>query len=127
MIACDSLVLGGQQFSDCTFSWTTNFAPGTYNLIDSGSIPIGSLGTSTSGTIDGWPANIAIQGDDVVLNVVPEPGTLVLLGVGALSLLGYRVRLRRQRAARTPVPCENGAPATLSFPSRLPEAMRRAA
>ena len=101
-------------------------SPGTYNLIDSGSIPIGSLGTSTSGTIDGWPANIAIQGDNVVLNVVPEPGTLVLLAAGAFSVLGYgwttkatrstNIRFRRKRR-----------PATLSFPSRLPEAMRRAA
>jgi autotransporter-associated beta strand protein len=64
--------------------------------------------------------------DFLVFTPVPEPSAFALLAAGA-CLLGYRMRLRRRRAARTPVPCENGAQATLSFPSRLPEAMRRAA
>jgi fibronectin-binding autotransporter adhesin len=121
------LVLSGQQFADFNFTPLGGFGPGTYTLIDTNSVPIGSLGTSTSGTIDGLPANIAVQGDDVVLNVVPEPGTLGLLGVVAVALLGYRVRLRRRRAVQASVSCDNDAPATLSFPSRLPKAMRRAA
>jgi len=58
---------------------------------------------------------------------VPEPSTLILLGAGAISLLGYRMRLRRRRAVQASVSCDNDAPATLSFPSRLSEAMRRAA
>ncbi len=88
------LVLSGQQFADFNFTWSANVAPGTYMLIDAQSIS-GSLGTSTGGTIDGLQANIAIQGDDVVLNVVPEPSTLVLLGVGGLGLLGYESWRRR--------------------------------
>ncbi len=67
------LVLGGQQFADFNFTLMAGFAPGTYNLIDAQSIS-GSLGTSTSGTIDGLPATIAVQGNNVVLTVVPEPG-----------------------------------------------------
>ena len=82
------LVLGGQQFADFNFTLMAGFAPGTYNLIDAQSIPLGSLGTSTSGTIDGLPATIAVQGNDVVLTVVPEPGTLTLLGVGAIGAAG---------------------------------------
>ncbi len=89
------LVLSGQQFADFNFTALGGFGPGTYMLIDASSVPIGSLGTSTSGTIDGLPANIAIQGDDVVLTVVPEPGTLTLLGVAAVGLLVCAWRLRR--------------------------------
>ena len=92
------LVLSGQQFADFNFTPLGGFGLGTYMLIDTSSVPIGSLGTSNSGTIDGLPAYIAVQGDDVVLNVVPEPGTLVLLGAAAMSLLSYG--LRRRRASR---------------------------
>jgi autotransporter-associated beta strand protein len=92
------LVLSGQQFADLNFTPLGGFGQGTYMLIDALSIS-GSLGTSTSGTIDGLPASIAIQGDDVVLNVVPEPGTLTLLGVGAVGMLGWVWR-RKRAAAR---------------------------
>jgi autotransporter-associated beta strand protein len=77
------LSLNGQQFSDFNFS---GFLPGTYTLIDAGSIS-GSLGPNTSGTINGIPATLAVQGDNLVLNVVPEPGTLGLLAVAAIILV----------------------------------------
>ncbi len=94
------LVLSGQQFADFNFTPLGGFGPGTYTLIDTNSVPIGSLSTSNSGTIDGLPANIAVQGDDVVLNVVPEPSTLGLLGVGAIGLLGWGWRRRRNANTR---------------------------
>ena len=72
------LALNGQQFSDFNFNPLGGFGPGTYDLIDAGSITSG-LGTDTSGTIDGYAANLAMQGNDVVLNVVPEPSTFALL------------------------------------------------
>ncbi len=97
------LVLSGQQFADFNFTPLAGFGPGTYTLIDTSSVPVGSLGTSTSGTIDGLPANIAIQGDDVVLTVVPEPGTLVLLGVGAVGLVGWGWRRRQNASTRITV------------------------
>jgi autotransporter-associated beta strand protein len=72
------LALSGQQFSDFNFTPLANFGPGTYTLINSGSIS-GDLGSSKNGTIDGLPASLAVQGKDLVLNVVPEPSTLALL------------------------------------------------
>ena len=86
------LVLSGQQFADFNFTPLGGFGRGTYTLIDTNSVPIGSLGTSNSGTIDGMPAYIAVQGDDVVLTVVPEPSTLVMLCIGGVVLLGWRWR-----------------------------------
>ncbi len=100
------LVLSGQQFADFNFTLMADFAPGTYMLIDAQSIT-GSLGTSTSGTIDGLPANIAIQGDDVVLNVVPEPSTLALLLAGAIGSLCCASR-RKQAAGSEKAPVKAG-------------------
>jgi probable HAF family extracellular repeat protein/autotransporter-associated beta strand protein len=86
LMTSGALNLNGQQFSDFNFTPLAGFGPGSYTLIDAGTV-IGSLGSGTSGMIDGVPANIAVQGDNLVLTVVPEPGTLVLLGIGGLVLL----------------------------------------
>ncbi len=107
MISCSSLTLGGQQFSNFAFPYTANFAPGTYYLIEAGSSPSGTLGTSTSGTIDGYPASLAVKGNNLVLTVVPEPGTLALFGVGVGCLVGAgyvrRDSHRRKTASLVPV------------------------
>ena len=67
------------------------------------------------------------------ISVVPEPSALVLLGVGAVALMGcWR---RRRVARRTAKPAafdqpQDGDPAILSFPSRTfrqPDMARRAA
>jgi hypothetical protein len=57
----------------------------------------GSLGATTSGMIGGYPASISIQGDNLVLNVVPEPSALALLGGAVLALLGHFSRWFRNR------------------------------
>jgi autotransporter-associated beta strand protein len=91
-----NLALNGQQISDFNFTLTANFAPGTYNLIEVGSVPSGSLGTNTSGMIGGYPAYLAISGNEVVLNVVPEPSMWALLGAGAIGLWLDSWQRRRQ-------------------------------
>ena len=124
------LVLSGQQFADFDFTPTANFAPGIYPLIEAGSIS-GSLGASTTGTIDGYPATLAVQGNDLVLNVTPEPGTLALLAAGAIALVGYGRGgggLMRRTAKPTAFDQQDDPP-ILSFPSHSfsASAARRAA
>ena len=72
-----SLVASPLGFSNFSFENTSNFGPGVYDLIQSNtSLPGNLLGGSTSGSVDGYPANLSVSGNDVVLTVVPEPSAL---------------------------------------------------
>jgi hypothetical protein len=86
-----TLTLGGTlQFADFTFNPLDGFGPGTYVLIDAGSVS-GGLGEWPSGTIGSYAAEISISGNDVVLTVVPEPSMLAMLAA-VLFGLAYLVR-----------------------------------
>jgi autotransporter-associated beta strand protein len=95
-----TLFLNNQQFSDFNFTPKTGFAPGDYKLIDARSIS-GSLDGNISGMINGLDSTLIISGGDLVLRVVPEPSTLALLGMGAISLLIYAWRQRMCRNTTT--------------------------
>jgi fibronectin-binding autotransporter adhesin len=82
-----SLLLNNQQFSDFIFAPHTGFGPGVYTLIDAGNIQ-GKLNGNLNGAINGLDAIISTHDGDLLLTVVPEPSPLLLLGVGAISLLG---------------------------------------
>jgi fibronectin-binding autotransporter adhesin len=87
---------GVLEFDDFLFSTLSGFAMGDYVLFD-GSVPItGSFGPIVSGTLGGLDANLQLadSGNDLVLHVVPEPGSVALL-FGGVALLTSR---RRRRA-----------------------------
>jgi endo-1,4-beta-xylanase len=89
------LILSGQQFTDFNFTPLAGFGRGVYTLIDAGSIS-GGLGADKGGSIDGLPATLAVQGNNLVVNVVPEPATAALFGVGALVMIVQYWRRKRR-------------------------------
>ncbi len=95
-LSCGSLVLSSPlEFSDFVLTPTANFAPGTYELITSGApLLSGVLDGNNSGTIDGLPATLSLQSNDLVLTVVPEASTATLLGACVVGLMGWTWRRR---------------------------------
>lgn len=93
-----TLNIGVLNFNDFAFDTTSigGFDEGTYTLFDvTGSgTRSGSLGTLSGTVAPGYTGTLSLSGQNVLLTVVPEPATglLVLVGVGAMTLL------RRRRA-----------------------------
>jgi len=88
---------GALEFNDFSFLTLAGFGAGTYTLIDTTNAISGTLGSGLSGTVGGLDATLGLaNGQDIVLNVVPEPATWGLAGIGAfLAICG----LRRRRVA----------------------------
>jgi autotransporter-associated beta strand protein len=83
-------------FSDFAFSALAGFGAGTYTLMDSTVSIIGTLDPmNPGGSIGAFTGTLAYSDDgtDLVLTVIPEPGTFGLL-LGAGTLLGFRRRRR---------------------------------
>ena len=88
-----TLYLNNQDFYDFNFAALSGFGKGIYTLIDAGTIS-GNLGSKLTGAIGGFSATLSKSGNDLVLNVVPEPGAWMLLAAAYLGLF-VRKRLRR--------------------------------
>jgi autotransporter-associated beta strand protein len=85
------LYLNGQDFSDFNFTTLDGFGLGTYKLIDAGMIS-GSLGGNLSGNIGRYAASLSVSGNDLVLNVVPEPGIWLLLATASIAIFAYHTQ-----------------------------------
>jgi autotransporter-associated beta strand protein len=88
------------EFNDFQFFTLSPFTtPGTYTLFHANTPIIGTLGANTAGFVNGLQASIAIQGNDVILQVVPEPNSLALLASSVGVGLGLQRFRRRRRSA----------------------------
>jgi autotransporter-associated beta strand protein len=91
------------EFDDFNFSALGSFdSPAQYVLFHTdgtNSTINGSLGLNLSGQIAGSEASIAINGNDIVLQVVPEPNSLAMLAGSIGMALGLQ-RFRRRRSAK---------------------------
>jgi fibronectin-binding autotransporter adhesin len=90
-----NLALGGIQFADFLFSTNAGFGEGAYNLFDALTLS-GSLGSVTNGSIAGMSAFLWTDtgNNNLMLSVIaiPEPTTLLALGVGLGLLASFRRR-----------------------------------
>jgi len=96
---------GVLAFNDFAFSTAADFGNGTYTLFDSntaisGTLDAarlsGSLGAGFTGTL-----SLADNGSDLLLTVIPEPGSAMLLLASAASILALRrIRERGQSGSR---------------------------
>jgi autotransporter-associated beta strand protein len=104
-LTAGSLNIGAAKlaFGDFRFLTGNGFGQGVYTLFDTSSAIVGTLDAAPgnlAGTIGLLPATISLGdgGRDILLTVIPEPGSLTALfgGLGVLVGLG---RLRRRQVA----------------------------
>lgn len=81
------------DFNDFGFNLLVDFAPGTYTLFDTDAAIVGTLGTTT-GILDGYDAELAIVGNDLVLQVIPEPASMAAVFAALVAAVAL---LRRRR------------------------------
>jgi autotransporter-associated beta strand protein len=86
-----SIGTGVLDLNDFVFTDAGGFGEGTYTLFDGTAAINGTLGSNLIGSVLGLSATLgfADNGNDIVLVVVPEPGTAIALFAG-LSVLALR-------------------------------------
>jgi len=88
----------GLNFSDFNFTALSGFGAGNYVLFQTPGTISGSLGTNT-GTINGFDTTLSISGNNLIMNVVPEPSTSGIVFLGGALLLALARRLANSRTA----------------------------
>jgi autotransporter-associated beta strand protein len=84
---------GAIGFSDFAFSDSGGLTNGQYVLFDTGSAISGTLnGADLSGSIGSLTGTLEVinGGQDLALNVIPEPSTLILVGLALGTLVFFR-------------------------------------
>lgn len=96
-ITTGTLNVGTLDFADFAFGALGGFGQGEYVLFDAASAIQGSIGAA-SGTINGLTATLSIDNvnNNVLLTVVPEPGTTALMTAGLLGWIVFGIRRRIQ-------------------------------
>ncbi len=89
------LDIGILNFGDFDFLTLAGFSDGEYTLITGWDTLTGSLG-QTEGMVDGYDAWLSLDGNSLMLTVVPEPGTMALLFGATAALVGFYSRNRRR-------------------------------
>jgi fibronectin-binding autotransporter adhesin len=97
LITGGTLTLNGQNFSNFTFNAETGFGAGIYTLFDSAGGITGSLGSQTTGTVDGYNATLELTDSNQELQLqimaVPEPSPWAAL----VGVFGFLALMRRRR------------------------------
>jgi hypothetical protein len=99
-----ALGLNNTEFGDFTSNPLAGFDDGTYTLFTATSL-IGSLGSNLSGPIGLRTGTLSINGNSLILTVVPEPasGALFALGLSTLALRRRRQLMVTSSPASLPV------------------------
>lgn len=88
--------VGTLDFSSFSFIAGPGFDEGIYTLFSGADSLTGTLGTNLSGQINGFTGILGLDGNDVILTVIPEPGTLVFLVLAVSGWVIFRSRSVRR-------------------------------
>lgn len=86
---------GSLEFDNFTFTAGSGFGIGTYTLFADADEILGFFGSNLSGSINGFQGILGLDGDNVILNVIPEPGSALLALLAGCMVMILSARRRR--------------------------------